>query len=164
MNKIKYIIIFTLLLALGLIYKQLIDYKNISNKLLNEVNDLDKQTKILKQQTIEQSNKIIELEQQHIEQEEYISTLKNDMLKMHTNTNETNESNQSYFENDDTNQTYFDLNESQEYQYDSTSEEQGLNDNTIIQIQNEINETSNEQIDKTNPENAITGYGLEHME
>lgn len=163
MKKIKYIIIFTLLLALGLIYKQLIDYKDIANKLLIEVNDLDRQTKSLKQQTIEQSIKIIELEQTHQEQEEYIITIKNHMMTMNADNNDTNstdDSNQSYFDNNETNQTYYDFNTTEEFEKRNTLEDQPLNENISIQIKNEINETTNEQT----PENVITGYGLEHME
>ncbi len=161
MKKIKYIIIFTLLLALALIYKQLIDYKDIANTLLSEVNNLDKQTKILKQQTEEQSNKIIELEQTHIEQEDYITTLKNEMILMHINANElnttddTNDSNQSYFDLNDTNQIYTNNYEENSYQDIQTDE---LNEN-------EINETLTDETELNNSsQNAITGYGLEHME
>ena len=43
MEKIKYIIIIILLLALGMVYKQLLDYQNISSSLLqNNTQGLDK--------------------------------------------------------------------------------------------------------------------------
>ena len=48
MKKIQSIIIFTLLLLLGLVIKELYDYKNITNKLLVEYNQQKKLIKILK--------------------------------------------------------------------------------------------------------------------
>ena len=166
MNKIKYIIIFTLLLALGLIYKQLIDYKDIANKLLIEVNTLDNDTRLLKQQITEQSNKIIELEQTHQEQEEYIITIKNNMMiiNMENNdtnsTNSTNDSNGSYLDINDTNQTY--IEEEIQYEDEQTDElaPDSLDENDNIKIRDEMNDPEY----NNSSQNAITGYGLEHME
>jgi len=41
MQKIKYIIIFTLLLALALVYIEMVNYKEIANQLLNQNNSIE---------------------------------------------------------------------------------------------------------------------------
>jgi len=47
MQKIKYLIIFTLILALGLLYLQIIDYKIITNQLISTNSTLESEQKTL---------------------------------------------------------------------------------------------------------------------
>ncbi len=68
MQKIKYIIIFTLSLALGILYLQLTDYQNITNILLQENTTSNTKTKNLE-------NKIISLEEQNTQLQNRIITL-----------------------------------------------------------------------------------------
>jgi len=69
-KKIKYIIIFTLLLALGMIYKQLLDYQEITTTLLqnntesvNHVKEFEEKVAILITENESLQNKIILLEE-----------------------------------------------------------------------------------------------------
>jgi hypothetical protein len=155
MNKTKYVVIFTLLLAFGLMFKQLIDYKDIANRLLIEINDLDNQTRLLKEQIEDQSKRILQLEQYHIEKEEFSNSPYGEIINNEENneTNTTEDSNQTFYENNETNQTYQEINTTQE----SYSQPQELNETTPTYP--EENETQQE----ITSENAITGYGLEHM-
>ena len=70
MTKIKYIIIFTLVLALGMVYIQLADYQKITSSLLE--NNSDNKSK-----SIELENKIIFLETQNQELKDTITSLTN---------------------------------------------------------------------------------------
>jgi hypothetical protein len=70
MQKIKYIIIFSLLLALGMVYKQLVDYQTITASLLKNNTESKEKTNLVQNQlsvlTIEHEqlqNKIILLEE-----------------------------------------------------------------------------------------------------
>ena len=54
---------------MGIIFKQLSDYKIIVNNLLTEVNTLDNQTNKLKEKTINQALKITTLEEMHLQQQ-----------------------------------------------------------------------------------------------
>lgn len=70
MQKIKYIIIFTLTLALGILYLQLTDYQNITNMLLQEntssntkTKDLENKILSLTEQNTQLQNRIISLEE-----------------------------------------------------------------------------------------------------
>ena len=71
MQKVKYIIIFTLLLILGIVYLQLIDYQNISSTLLDNNtkntqihNELKNKISSLKLENKELNNRIIILEEE----------------------------------------------------------------------------------------------------
>lgn len=70
MQKIKYIIIFTLTLGLGILYIQLLDYQKITTILLNENShsntlskDLEKELSLLTQKNTQLENRIIFLEE-----------------------------------------------------------------------------------------------------
>jgi predicted nuclease with TOPRIM domain len=71
MQKIKYIIIFTLILALAIITLQLTDYQNITSDLLKENNTINQATRglhdkitLLEEKNQELTDKIISLEEQ----------------------------------------------------------------------------------------------------
>jgi len=133
MQKIKYIIIFTLLLALGMVYIQLIDYKNITGTLLkdnqsnkNTVQILENKISLLENTTQELKNTIISLEE----------NLSLTQMKLDTQ-NYTQENNASI-----------------DFQDPSQSIENILNNTN-----DELNLQPNITLDN---ENQITGFGLEY--
>jgi len=70
MEKIKYIIIFTLTLGLGILYVQLLDYQKIASSLLqenanytNKINNLQNEIELSTSNNIKLNNKIIFLEE-----------------------------------------------------------------------------------------------------
>ena len=63
MEKIKYLIIFTLVLALGLTYIELTNYKNIINQLLNTNNIQEQKIEELENKLKNQIETIISLEE-----------------------------------------------------------------------------------------------------
>ena len=80
MQKVKYVIIFTLLVALGLLYIQLDDYDKISNSLLqenissnDEIKTLNEKVQDLQNENELLQNKVYSLEQQLLEQERNIT-------------------------------------------------------------------------------------------
>lgn len=85
MQKVKYVIIFTLLVALGLLYIQLDDYDKISNSLLqenissnDEIKTLNEKVQDLQNENELLQNKVYSLEQQLLEQERNITLSKLD--------------------------------------------------------------------------------------
>ena len=72
MKNITYIIIFSLVLAIGLVYKKKINYENITDELLIE--------------NIEQSNKIKYLKSQNLTQNQTIKNLENNLSQERDNT------------------------------------------------------------------------------
>jgi len=85
MQKVKYVIIFTLLVALGLLYIQLDDYDKISNSLLqenissnDEIKTLNEKIQDLQNENELLQNKVYSLEQQLLEQERNITLSKLD--------------------------------------------------------------------------------------
>jgi len=85
MQKVKYVIIFTLLVALGLLYIQLDDYDKISNSLLqenissnDEIKTLNEKVQDLQSENELLQNKVYSLEQQLLEQERNITLSKLD--------------------------------------------------------------------------------------
>ena len=135
MQKIKYIIIFTLLLALGMLYIQLADYKNITSTLLennksnkNTIQTLTNQISLLKAQNEQLQNQIITLE-------ENLALTK---IKLNT---------QNFVTDNNTTNTL--INDLPQY----IEKEEENNETT------QLNPKPNITIDN---ENAITGFGLEY--
>jgi len=132
MQKIKYIIIFTLVLALGMVYVQLLDYQKITTTLLeNNANEKNKTTLL--------QNKIISLDTQNQELQNKIISLEETInlnkLQLHNN-----------YSNDN--------NESNKFQLNTIP----LNNEINPEIP-ETNLTPNITLDN---ENEITGFGLEY--
>ncbi len=63
MEKIKYLIIFTLIIALGLLYIELTNYKNITNQLITTNNTQEKEISNLENKLKKQIDTIITLEE-----------------------------------------------------------------------------------------------------
>ena len=82
MQKIKYIIIFTLLLALGLLYVQLSDYDKITNTLLNENSSSYKNIEKLNNQIILLENTNLELNNQVKSLENNNTNLNNQIVEL----------------------------------------------------------------------------------
>ena len=157
MQKIKYIIIFTLLLALGLLYVQLSDYDKITNTLLNENSS--------SYQNIEKlNNKIILLESTNVELNNQIRSLENNNTKLTNQVVELQEEIISIDENisisqlpklqytsADTTETTIDIN--QEILQINKNNSEGLLNNLPVIPNATIND-----------ENKITGFGIEYKE
>ncbi len=154
MQKIKYIIIFTLLLALGLLYIQLCDYDKITNTLLND-NKLSYETEIIlknKISTLETDNltlsdKINNLEEHIITLEENLS-----VLQLTIQNNIPQDINYTIEQNIDINQEIMLSNENST---EEEIEEQNENLNPIPNITPSIT---------MDDENQITGFGIEYKE
>ncbi|MEA3498084.1 MAG: hypothetical protein U9R16_03390 [Campylobacterota bacterium] len=154
MKNIKYVIIFSLLLALGIVYNQLNNYKNITNKLLLQSNTQTNTIKILENNITQQSVIITNLqknlnsfedtlldEADQTELYKKIITLEEHIVSL--------EENQLNNEIEDINKT--------------TQIEQ-LNERTDKpnNIKNDsLNITPNITLDE---ENKVTGFGLEYKE
>ena len=134
MQKIKYIIIFTLTLALGMLYIQLSDYQKITSTLL-ENNSKNKNN------TTELQNKIIFLETENLQLLNTIITLEETLAltQIQNNNNYTNDNNQSI-------------------NYPMDIEPLNNERNETIP---EINLTPNISIDE---ENEVSGFGLEYTQ
>ena len=76
MQKIKYLIIFTLLLALGLLYLQIIDYKIITKQLIAINNSLEINNQNITKENINLTKTINKLNQKIITLEENITNQK----------------------------------------------------------------------------------------
>ena len=92
MQKIKYIIIFTLLLALGLLYVQLSDYDKITNTLLNEnsssyknIETLNNKVILLENKNIELNNQIELLEDKNTNLNKQLITLQEEIISIEEN-------------------------------------------------------------------------------
>ena len=134
MKNITYIIIFTLLIALGLIYTKTINYEDIADELLSE--------------NIEQINKIKSLESKNSKLNQTIINLENNLSQEINNTKILEEqiilleSKLPYIDNNDTNNTIYE----EQFYIDNIFE-----NNTTEQIEDYIEEPDVE-------ENEITGF------
>ncbi len=114
MKNIQYIIIFTLLIALGLIFTKTINYENITDELLSE--------------NIKKTNKIKYLESQNSTLNQTIINLKNNLSQEKNNTKQLEEqiilleSNLPYIDNDDTNNTIHENNTIEEVEQPNLEE------------------------------------------
>ena len=147
MEKVKYIIIFTLILALGLIYLQLIDYKNITNTLIKQNNNFENQVKNLNTNNTQLHNKIQSLEKEIIILEENLSNInaKNKDIKI----------------------LYFDFNQSKENNttIDNNTTQQSDNNNTKIDENLTFeNNTTNKTKSTLYDQNSITGFGSQEKD
>lgn len=146
MQKIKYIIIFTLLLALVIIAIQLSDYQNITSSLLQENNSINKTTQEL-------NKEIISLKEQNEILQAKILSLEEQLSRQNIESNQLNFSN----ENNTT------INSTQTPEPIPVEEEKSIftNDTTSEQNSEDIEVKPNIKIDD---ENEITGFGLEYKQ
>ncbi|MEA2018338.1 MAG: hypothetical protein U9N59_07810 [Campylobacterota bacterium] len=160
MQKIKYIIIFTLLLALGLLYVQLSDYDKITNTLLNEnSSSYDKITKL--------QNKITLLESENIELNNNVSLLKDENLNLNSRVTTLQDKIISMDETISISKLPI-----QENILDETNEtiSSALDIHQEILLNSNNNTFEEEQDIKVEPkitlddQNKITGFGLEYKE
>lgn len=135
MQKIKYIIIFTLLVALGMIYIQLVDYKNIAISLVNENTTINKNTNLL-------NNKLNSLQIENEKLKNTILSLEETLLDMQIKLN-----NVRYYRTTDINDT----NNTYNAPYDDldTNQTEELNIKPSLDLDDE---------------NKITGFGLEYTQ
>ena len=136
MQKIKYIIIFTLTLALGILYIQITDYQNITNTLLSENTNSNTQTKSLQ-------NTIQFLEDQNTELNDKIISLQEELAIIQIKLNNTN-----FIIDTNTTQNFL------EPQNSFTLPQKNL-------IESPVDMTPNITLDE---ENKITGFGLEYKQ
>jgi len=134
MQKVKYIIIFTLVLALGMVYIQLADYQDITSTLLE--NNSDSKTN-----TIQLKNKISTLETQNEQLQNTIISLEEKLSLTQIQL-----MNQQFIENNNTINIPMDI--------------QPLNKEQN-QTAPELDLTPNITIDD---ENEVTGFGLEYTQ
>ena len=134
MQKIKYIIIFTLVLALGMVYIQLADYQEITTTLLENNNDS-------KTNTIELENKIITLETQNQQLQNTIISLEETLSLTQIKL-----MNQKFVDNNNTLNSPMDIQPLNQEQNQTTSD---------------FNLTPDITIDD---ENEVTGFGLEYTD
>ena len=134
MQKVKYIIIFTLVLALGMVYIQLSDYQEITSTLLENNSDN-------KSNTIQLKNKIISLETQNQQLENTIISLEEQLSLVQIKL-----MSQQFTENNNTHNIPIDIEPLNQEQNQTTPG---------------INLTPNITIDE---ENEITGFGLEYTQ
>lgn len=134
MTKIKYIIIFTLVLALGMVYIQLADYQDITSTLLENNSD-NKNT------TIELKNKITTLETQNQELQNTIISLEEKLSLTQLQL-----MNQQFIENNNTINIPMDIQPLNIEQNQTTPDVNLAPDITI------------------DDENEVTGFGLEYTQ
>ncbi len=141
MTKIKYIIIFTLVLALGMVYIQLADYQKITSTLLENNND-SKNAKIkLKNKITTLENKIITLETENQQLQDKIISIE-----------ETQSLTQIQFMN-------------QQFPENNNTLNLPMEIKPLHQEQNETSSDFNITPDITiDDENEITGFGLEYTQ
>ena len=141
MTKIKYIIIFTLVLALGMVYIQLADYQKITSTLLENNND-SKNAKIkLKNKITTLENKIITLETENQQLQDKIISIE-----------ETQALTQIQFIN-------------QQFPENNNTLNLPMEIKPLHQEQNETSSDFNITPDITiDDENEITGFGLEYTQ
>jgi cell division protein FtsB len=146
MQKIKYIIIFTLLLALAIIAVQLSDYQNITSSLLQENNSINKTTLTLNKEikSLKEQNEILQAK---------ILSLEEQLSRQNIESNQFNFSN----ENNTT------INSIQTQEPIPVEQEKSIftNDTTNEQNSQNIDVKPNIKIDD---ENEITGFGLEYKQ
>lgn len=148
MQKIKYIIIFTLLLALGLLYVQLDDYDKITNRLIKD-NRSSLQNKTFLNKTIEElkttnselKNTIMILKEKIISLEE-----KNHLLTIQFYEQNITRQDKNASINFNLNQ---EISEKQEYTQENINTEESLNITPNITLDDE---------------NKITGFGVEYKQ
>lgn len=148
MQKLKYIIIFTLLLALGLLYVQLDDYDKITNELIQD-NRSSLQNKTYLDQTIEQlktTNNELEITITKLNEKIISLEEKNHILQI------------------------------QLYEQNSTIQDKNSTDSfnlqeEILQTRNytQSNSTAQQELDVTpnitlDDENKITGFGVKYQQ
>ena len=159
MEKIKYVIIFTLVLGLGLLYLQINDYDNITNTLLqdsksSQKNKLSFQKQILALQTknIEYIDKISKLETNSTELNNKINILQKQIILLEKNLflYKTNIVEKKYTEQTD------DLNLTQEILMGNT--------NNYNHEDNENNTSTLKPNITIDEENKITGFGLDYSQ
>ncbi|MGB5866721.1 MAG: hypothetical protein WBG69_02500 [Arcobacteraceae bacterium] len=136
MQKIKYIIIFTLTLALGILYLQLTDYQNITNMLLQENTSSNTKTKNLE-------NKILSLTEQNTQLQNRIISLEEALAIKQIELNNLN------FNTD--NNTTLDFSQHQKT-FDLPTEKP-----EVLPVDVKPNITLDE-------ENKITGFGIEYKQ
>lgn len=134
MTKIKYIIIFTLVLALGMVYIQLADYQDITSTLLENNSD-NKNT------TIQLKNKITTLETQNQELQNTIISLEEKLSLTQIQL-----MNQQFIENNNTINIPMDIQPLNIEQNQTTPDVNLAPDITI------------------DDENEVTGFGLEYTQ
>ena len=134
MQKVKYIIIFTLVLALGMVYIQLADYQNITSTLLEDNSDS-------KNNTIQLKNKINSLETQNQQLQNTIISLEEKLSLAQIQL-----MNQQFIENNNTINIPMDIQPLNKEQNQTTPELDLTPDITI------------------DDENEVTGFGLEYTQ
>lgn len=82
MQKIKYIIIFVLLVALGMFYTQIVDYQSITNSLLKENQTHNTSNDDLNEEILTLKNQVVRLKQQIKTLEAKVLTAQNEKIPL----------------------------------------------------------------------------------
>ena len=160
MQKIKYIVIFTLLLALGILYVQLSDYDKITNALLNEnsssyknIENLNNKIILLENKNTILNNRITSLENNNSNLNNTITQLQEEIIAIDENLSISNLPIQQYTTIDTNTTINNSLNINEEILL--SSKKPILKEEESIQIEPKI------QLDD---QNNITGFGIEYKE
>jgi len=171
MKNIKYVVIFSLLLALGIVYYQLLNYQNITNKLLLQSNTQTNTIKLLEDNVTQQSVIITNLktnlnsfkdtlldEADQTELYKKIITLEEHIVSL--------EENQLNNIIEDINSTI----QTEQLNYSAINLTNTIEPiTTINNTENESNNTKSDILNLTpsitlDDENKITGFGLEYKQ
>ena len=143
MQKIKYIIIFFLLLVLAMIYMRLMDYENITNTLLQENNKQHSKTKDLENKISILENKTAILQNEKILLENKIITLDETLLSTQMRLNNTN----------------FTVENNETYPIPFNVKDMNISKDIYTTQEQAIDLTPNITLDD---ENKVTGFGLQY--